>query len=90
VILSSNFRQKREIASLTKIMTLYAALTLCKLFKIKYNYVRVTVSAAASSWEGTSARLLKNDNLLLIDLFYAMMLPSGNDAAFAIAEYFGK
>jgi len=50
----------------------------------------VNISAAASSWEGTSANLLKNDNLLLIDLFYAMMLPSGNDAAFAIAEYFGR
>ena len=49
----------------------------------------MTISAAASSWEGTSANLLKNDNMILIDLFYAMMLPSGNDAAFAIAEFFG-
>jgi len=26
----------------------------------------------------------------LIDLFYALMLPSGNDASIAIAEYFGN
>lgn len=39
---------------------------------------------------GTSAGLLKNDELSLNQLYYALLLPSGNDAALAIADYFGS
>ncbi len=39
---------------------------------------------------GTTANLKFTDVLTLKDLFYGMMLPSGNDAAFALAEYFGR
>jgi len=37
---------------------------------------------------GTSAQLIHRDILSVNQLFYAMMLPSGNDAAYALAEYF--
>jgi D-alanyl-D-alanine carboxypeptidase len=30
------------------------------------------------------------DILTVKDLLYGMMLPSGNDSAFALAEYFGR
>lgn len=40
--------------------------------------------------EGTSANLRKGDKLLIIDLLYGMLLPSGNDAALALAQYLGK
>ena len=44
----------------------------------------------ASEIIGTSANLVKGDILTLKQLFYGIMLPSGNDAAFTIAEYLGK
>ena len=39
---------------------------------------------------GTSAELEIGDCLTLEDLFYGLMLPSGNDAAVAIADTIGK
>jgi D-alanyl-D-alanine carboxypeptidase len=38
---------------------------------------------------GTSAKLKENSWILLKDLFYALMLPSGNDAAVVLAENMG-
>ena len=39
---------------------------------------------------GTTANLKIGDVLTVEDLIYGMMLPSGNDAAYALAEFFGK
>ena len=39
---------------------------------------------------GTSAFLKKRDTLSMHQLFYAMLLPSGNDAALALADFFGN
>ena len=39
---------------------------------------------------GTSANLREGDQISMAHLFYGLMLPSGNDAAFALAEHFGK
>lgn len=39
--------------------------------------------------EGTSACLKEDDSLSIMHLMYGMMLPSGNDAAQALATYFG-
>lgn len=39
---------------------------------------------------GTSAKLLSNRFISLIDLYYGLMLPSGNDAAFLLACYYGN
>lgn len=38
---------------------------------------------------GTSARLKENTWISIKDLFYALMLPSGNDAAIVLAENMG-
>ena len=38
---------------------------------------------------GTSAKLKENTWITLKDLFYALMLPSGNDAAIVLAENMG-
>jgi len=79
----------REIASLTKIMTCYATLRLIdKLDEVTLDSV-VTVTAKAASMAGTSANLLEGDNITVWDLLHGLMLPSGNDAAWALAEYFG-
>ena len=50
----------------------------------------VTISRAAEKVGGTTADLKEGDILTLEQLFYAMMLPSGNDAAFTLGEYFGQ
>lgn len=39
---------------------------------------------------GTKANLKSGDMLTLEQLYYGMMLPSGNDAALVIADHFGK
>ena len=39
---------------------------------------------------GTSAHLREGDQITLNDLLYALMLPSGNDAAQSIANFIGK
>lgn len=40
--------------------------------------------------EGTSANLRIDEEFLIIDLLYGLLLPSGNDAGVALAQYFGK
>jgi len=82
--------EHREIASLTKIMTCYTALKLATKYDVNLDYTRVLVSQRASKIGGTTAELSTGDTLYLWDLFHGMMLPSGNDAAIAIAEYFGQ
>ena len=47
------------------------------------------VSKFASKTEGTSAELKKNSWIRLKDLYYALMLPSGNDASIILAENIG-
>lgn len=49
----------------------------------------VEVSGDAAGVIGTSADLLEGDTLSIWQLLYGLMLPSGNDAALALAEYFG-
>ena len=39
---------------------------------------------------GTSANLKLGEELFIIDLLYGLLLPSGNDAGVALAQYFGK
>lgn len=79
-----NDKKEMKIASLTKIFTCYTAL--------KYGDLtsKIQVSAKAASVSGSSANLKSGDELTLEDACYAMMLPSGNDAACAIAENIGK
>lgn len=83
-------RESREIASLTKIMTLFVAIKLMKRFNIDPYTTTVPISEYAASMSGTSALLESGDKLILSDLLHGMILPSGNDAALAISEYFGK
>ena len=78
----------RDIASLTKIMTLFVVKQ-CLVHKIITENDVVTVPREAAMLGGTTASLRTNDQIQLIDLLYAMMLPSGNDAAYTLAEYCG-
>ncbi len=71
------------MASITKVMTALVALEIGDLSD------EITVSENAADVEGSTAELVAGDVLTLEDLLYCMMLPSGNDAATALAEYYG-
>lgn len=89
-MLQKDCHSKREIASLTKIMTWYTVLRLIDKFKLNKATELVCVSKEASSVIGTTAELKESDLLSVWDLLHGMMLPSGNDAAHALAEHFGE
>lgn len=89
ILFSQGSESRREIASLTKIMTCYLSILLTKQFSIDLNKL-VTVSPRASKILGTSANLAAGDCLTIFELLHGLMLPSGNDAAYALAEIFGS
>ena len=49
----------------------------------------ITISGDAAGVIGTSAELLEGDTLQIWQILHGLMLPSGNDAAHTLAEYFG-
>lgn len=74
-----------EPASLTKIMTTLLALELGELEE----EVTIPPEAMDRMWESTTAGLMVGERLPLEELLYAMMLPSGNDAANGAAIHLG-
>ena len=80
--------QQREVASLTKIMTSLVALELVERYHLDKELL-VRVSKNCTSLNGTSAKLPDGAYVKLSDLLYGTMLPSGNDAAYLLAEVFG-
>lgn len=78
VLFSKNPELRFSMASTTKIMTALTALSYYKdnsILIIKSSYV-----------EGTTLRFLQGSQFYFKDLLYAMLLPSANDAAVAIAD----
>lgn len=88
LLFGRNEHVPREMASITKIMTSYLVYRIMKRFKINPKKEMVTVSKYASGIAGTTARLKEGDILSVYDLLHGVMLPSGNDAATALAEHF--
>ena len=77
-----------EIASTTKIMT---ALVVVRLMA-KDPAVRdevVTFSGRADRTIGSTSDVREGEHLPVQELLYGLLLPSGNDAAVALAEHFG-
>lgn len=81
IIFEKNADEKLPMASTTKIITAITALENCSVDDT------VTVSSNAAATEGSSVWLAEGEKLNLVDLLYALMLESGNDAAVAIAEH---
>lgn len=50
----------------------------------------IVVDEETCQVSGTTANLKLGDQLTVEQLIYGLMLPSGNDAAFALAAHFGK
>ena len=88
-IYGHNDMQAREVASLTKIMTCILCINLLKLKENIHMNDLITITHRASITTGTTAELKIGDQIKVKDLLYGLMLPSGNDAAIALAEFFG-
>lgn len=80
VLAEKNGYLRRPPASTIKILT-----ALLVLEKIDLDYV-TTISTAASSKPGSSAGLKAGEHIRVRDLLYGLLLNSGNDAAWALAE----
>ena len=81
VIAGKNIHRPKLIASVTKIMTAIIAIESKKLDKM------VTVDKSVLKSYGTNIYIELNEEILLRDLVYGLMLRSGNDAAMMIASY---
>jgi D-alanyl-D-alanine carboxypeptidase (penicillin-binding protein 5/6) len=80
-------RERRQHASTTKILTALVALELAQTFGDLDQTITVNVD-----WEQISSSrmgLKPGDRLTIRDLLYGLMLPSGSDAAFALAYHYG-
>ena len=81
---------RKEIASLTKIMTAFVVIQIVRKIKLNAQQTMLQASKNAATVGGTSARLRTGDVLSVWDLLHGLMLPSGNDAAVVLAEHFGQ
>jgi serine-type D-Ala-D-Ala carboxypeptidase (penicillin-binding protein 5/6) len=80
--------EARAIASTTKIMTAWIILQRAEK-NPKWLDEEIRFSERAAATTGSSCRLKKGERLPVRELLYGLLLPSGNDAAVALAELFG-
>ena len=78
------------MASITKALTAHCVLTLCNDNRVDIHEEYVVVSRQAARTIGTTANLKEGDEFSIFELMHGMMLPSGNDAAMALAEHMGN
>jgi D-alanyl-D-alanine carboxypeptidase (penicillin-binding protein 5/6) len=77
-----------DIASTTKIMTAFVVLRLAAKEPAALDET-VTFSRRADQTTGSSSDIKEGERLPVRELLYGLLLPSGNDAAVAVAEHFG-
>ncbi len=87
-IAGGNEATARPMASTSKIMTAWIVLRLAADDAKLLDEV-VTFSERADKTGGSSAKLNAGEKLPVKELLYGLLLPSGNDAAVALAEHFG-
>ena len=90
VLFGKGENEKREMASITKVMTSFVTLQICQRIKLDMRRTMFKVSKSSASMGGTSAKLRTGDILSVWDLLHGLLLPSGNDAAICLAENFGE
>ena len=83
--ISKNADEKQVPASLAKLFVIEYATTFTNLNDI----VTAKSEAIALTKEGSSVANIKAKKYYLKDLFAAMLVPSGNDAAYVVADYCG-
>lgn len=85
---SANADTRLPIASTTKVATAAVILDYLQAHP-ELATTRITFSATADATPGSSCRLETGESVPLDALLYGLLLPSGNDAATALAEHFG-
>jgi len=85
---SHELDQPLDFASTTKIMT---AFLVCRLAEHQPDVLdeEITFSRTADQTTGSTAGVRAGERLTVEQALYGLMLPSGNDAAVALAEHFG-
>jgi D-alanyl-D-alanine carboxypeptidase (penicillin-binding protein 5/6) len=88
VLVGFNEAAARPMASTSKIMTAWIVL---RLAAVDANVLdeTITFSERAAKTPGSSAKLKLGEKVPVRELLYSLLLPSGNDAAVALAEHFG-
>ncbi|MER6168806.1 D-alanyl-D-alanine carboxypeptidase family protein [Streptomyces violaceorubidus] len=81
---------KRSTGSTTKIMTAKVVLSQPKLNLDAKVTIQMAYSDYIVSKNASSARLIVGDKVTVRQLLYGLMLPSGCDAAYALADKFGS
>lgn len=88
VIFEKNADEKRQVASITKLMTLLLCFEQLEEGRISLDD-SITISSAAASQIGSQALLDLGATYKLEELLKATIIASANDAACALAEYMG-
>lgn len=88
-IAENNSDKPMHIASTTKIMTAYLVLSLAAKQSEVLDEI-LTFSKRADDTIGSTSGVRAGESLSIGELLYGLMLPSGNDAAVALAEHFGR
>ncbi|MDB5309587.1 MAG: D-alanyl-D-alanine carboxypeptidase [Gemmataceae bacterium] len=88
VLWGGNEAEARPVASTSKIMTAWIVLRLAAADPKVLDEV-VAYSERAAKTTGSSASLGVGDQVPVKELLYGLLLPSGNDAAVALAEHCG-
>ena len=70
-------------------VTAMAALDFLTKHQLDPERITYAVRKTSTLIGGTTAKLQEGQVLTLLELFYGMMLPSGNDAAIAVSEAIG-
>ena len=83
VLYDKNSKEKRKMASLTKVMTSILLIENCKLDE------QIKIAKEACYIGGSEVGLKPNDTVSAESLLYGMLLPSGNDCAMAVAYHIG-
>ncbi len=81
---AQNLHQKMYPASTTKVMTAYIILKNCNINET----VNVSENAVDQASDSSVCGLKSGDKISILDLLYGLLLPSGNDAAIVLAEYY--
>ena len=83
ILYAKNIHETKSVASISKIMTAVLAVESGKLDDV------VTIGDEIDKSYGSGIYIQKGEQMTLRDLVYGLMLRSGNDASYAIAQYVG-
>ena len=86
ILYEKNSHEKREPASVTKVMTLLLVMEAIDSGKLKYDDT-VTVSAHAASMGGSQVYMKEYEQMTVRDMLKAVAVVSANDGSVALAEH---